>query len=107
YVQWNVVVPAGGEYLLQFRYSLTSGNRPLRISANGSTVAEGLSFPSTGSWSNWAYVNLPVTLNSGSNLIRATAIGFSGGNVDHLRVVNSSSVSIASSARSGIMTLEE
>ncbi len=107
YVQWNVVVPAGGEYILQFRYSLTSGNRPLRISANGSTVAEGLSFPSTGSWSNWSYVNLPVTLNSGSNLIRATAVGFSGGNVDHLRVVNSGSVAMASSARSGVMTLEE
>lgn len=89
FVEWAVTVPAAGVYSLQFRYALASGNRPLRVSVNGNTVAESFAFPATGSWSTWAYVTASVTLNAGSNTVRTTSIGFSGGNIDHLRVTNS------------------
>jgi hypothetical protein len=75
YIEWTVTVPAAGQYNLQFRYGLASGNRPLRISVNGSVAVSSLSFPATGSFSTWSTVSTIVTLNSGANTVRATAIG--------------------------------
>jgi hypothetical protein len=87
YVQWTVNVPVAGQYKLQFRYGLLSGNRPLAIMVNGTVVAERLAFPATGSWTNWSTVSIMATLNSGTNTVRATAIGKNGANVDYLKVI--------------------
>jgi hypothetical protein len=45
-----------------------------------------LAFPPTGSWTAWNVVGLTVTLAKGSNTVRATDTGSSGGNIDWLGV---------------------
>jgi len=76
------------QYELQFRYGLESGDRPLEIKVNGQIVESGLSFPATGSWSTWETVSTVQILNAGINTVRATAIGYSGANLDHLKVIS-------------------
>ena len=89
YVQWTVITPIAGLYDLRFRYALPSGNRPLQIQINGQEVVAALDFPATGSWTNWTYVTIPTqTLPAGTNTVRATAIGSSGPNLDHLLPVS-------------------
>lgn len=85
FIKWKVTVPKG-RYRLQFKYALSYGNRPLEISVNGSVVVDSLSFPSTESWRIYKTVELDVDLIAGENKIRATAIGFSGANMDALIV---------------------
>lgn len=96
YIEWNVNVPQSGNYLLQFRYALPTGNRPLQLRVNGVTIEENMSFPATGSWTTWTYSSRTVALNAGLNTIRTTDIGLSGGNIDHIRVSNNSSTTAAS-----------
>ena len=88
-IKWTVNVATSGQYELQFRYALASGDRPLEIKVNGQVVESSLSFPATRSWSTWGTVSTTATLSSGQNTVRATAIGSSGGNVDHLKVIAS------------------
>jgi hypothetical protein len=87
YIEWTVNVAAAGQYELAFRYALSGSNRPLQISVNGQVVNAGLAFPGTGSWTAWSTTETTVTLQTGINIVRATAIGSSGANVDNLRVV--------------------
>ena len=88
YIEWTINAPATGDYDLSFRYALDGlGDRPLQIKVNGQVVVSSLSFPGTDSWSNWQYTSaIRTSLNSGNNTVRATAIGFSGANMDHLKV---------------------
>jgi hypothetical protein len=85
YVEWTVSAPAAGSYALVFRYANagTTG-RPLAIKVNGTTVNSSLDFPVTGDWTIWKTVSISASLLAGSNKVRATAIGSSGPNVDHL-----------------------
>ncbi|MBM9503414.1 carbohydrate-binding protein [Actinacidiphila acididurans] len=86
YVEWTVDAPAAGTYTLQFRYANASfTDRPLAITVNGGDSGN-LSFPSTGWWTTWSVVGLTATLNAGTNTVRATATGASGGNIDWLGV---------------------
>jgi hypothetical protein len=87
YIQWTVNATKAGTYTLTFRYANGgTGDRPLAIAVNGTTVKSSLSFPVTANWDTWSTVSLTVTLNAGNNTIRATATGQSGGNVDYLQV---------------------
>ncbi len=86
YVRWTVEVPIQGSYTLTFRYALGSSNRPLQIQINNVIAISSLSFPSTGSWTNWNTVSTLVTLNAGMNTVTAIAVGSSGPNMDHLKV---------------------
>lgn len=87
YVEWTVNQSIAGTIELQFRYANGStADRPLKLDINGTTIASSLSFPPTGSWSNWNTVSLSANLKAGVNKIRLTAIGYSGGNFDHLVV---------------------
>ena len=92
YIEWTVYADASGQYELQFRYALASGDRPLQIRVNGQVVESSLSFPATGGWTSWATVSTTANLNAGTNTVRATAIGYSGGNVDHLKVIDATPV---------------
>ncbi|WP_435172326.1 CBM35 domain-containing protein [Actinacidiphila sp. bgisy145] len=86
YVEWTVTAPAAGTYTLQFRYANAAfTDRPLAVSVNGG-AAKSLSFPSTGWWNAWTVVGMTTTLTQGSNTVRATATGASGGNIDWLGV---------------------
>ncbi|MES2922992.1 MAG: family 16 glycoside hydrolase [Verrucomicrobiota bacterium] len=88
YVQWTVNATHAGAHTVSFRYANGgTGNRPLQINVNGVTVSAGLAFNLTASWTHYQMTApLAVTLNKGSNTIRATSTGSSGANVDHLTV---------------------
>jgi hypothetical protein len=86
YIEWTVNVPSAGNYDLNFRYALPSGDRPLELKVNGSTQIASLGFPGTGDWTQWEMVTSNQNLNAGTNTIRLTAIGSSGGNIDELVV---------------------
>jgi glucose/arabinose dehydrogenase len=86
-VEYTVNAAQAGTHSLVFRYAHASGvDRPLNISVNGGTPKL-LSFPSTPAWDSWATASTTVTLNAGSNKIRATATTAQGGpNADRLTV---------------------
>jgi chitinase len=88
YVQWSVSVATAGSTSLVLRYANgTTTSRPMDISVNGTVVASGKAFNGTGSWDTWANGTVTVTLNAGTNTIRATATTANGGpNVDYLTV---------------------
>lgn len=86
YVQWNVQAPADGTYTLAFRYANGgTANRPLDVAVNGTSVGSQPFAPTT-SWDDWGYQAVVVNLHAGTNTVRATATGASGGNVDYLGV---------------------
>ena len=87
FIEWSINTLLSGEYELQFRYALAAGNRPLRITVNGVPVGASLAFPATGGFDTWSTVSVTVPLSIGVNVVRATSIGSSGANVDHLNVI--------------------
>ena len=86
YIEWTFNVPHTGSYTISFRYALANNPRSLQIKANGTVINSALSFPRTSTWSNWSDVTITANLNIGTNKIRATAIGTSGPNIDHIVV---------------------
>ncbi|HEY9044963.1 MAG TPA: PQQ-dependent sugar dehydrogenase [Ohtaekwangia sp.] len=95
YVQWSAAIPAAGSYILTFRYAMGNTPRSLAVSVNGTVINSSLTFPRTTSWTTWNTISVTATLNAGTNLIRTTAIGSSGPNIDHL-VISSNGTAIAS-----------
>lgn len=88
YVEWTINVPSTGSYLLAFRYANGgTGDRPMAIALNGATVVSSVSFPVTGSWTNWSARMQTVTLPLGTVKIRATELP-NGPNVDSLTVTS-------------------
>ena len=87
YIEWTISVPAAGNYTLDFRYGNGSTtNRPLELRVNQAVVNSSLPFTPTASWTAWSISGTTVSLNSGVNTIRLTAIGSSGANIDSLTV---------------------
>jgi len=93
YVQWTVNAAAAGTATLALRYGNgTTTDRPMDISVNGTVVASGVSFPSTGVWTNWTVKRITAALNAGTNTVRATATTVNGGpNVDFLEIASATS----------------
>jgi unsaturated rhamnogalacturonyl hydrolase len=87
-VQWTVNAAAAGSATIALRYANgTTADRAMDIAVNGTIVSAGRAFPGTGSWDAWVTSTLTVTLNAGSNTVRATATTANGGpNVDYLDV---------------------
>ncbi len=107
YLEWTANVPVAGTYTLSFRYGLgAAAGRPLAISVNGSVVQPSMAFPSTSTWTNWQTISITAGLNAGNNTIRATAIGSSGANVDHLIVTSGTGGSLAAAARESTVAAE-
>jgi arabinogalactan endo-1,4-beta-galactosidase len=91
-VNWNVNVPAGGMYQLDWRFANATSDRPGSVKINGATVAT-IGFPSTGAWTSWTTVSTTVSLNTGSNTIRLEATTSAGlANIDSLAVTGGSAV---------------
>jgi hypothetical protein len=88
FVEWKVNSTAGGSATLTFRYSNGStAGRPMAIAVNGNTVNPSLAFGTTTNWDTWKTATITVTLNAGSNTVRATSTTTTGGpNVDNLVV---------------------
>ncbi|HEY9007918.1 MAG TPA: PQQ-dependent sugar dehydrogenase [Ohtaekwangia sp.] len=96
YVQWSASIATAGSYILTFRYAMGNTPRSLAVSVNGTTINPSLTFPRTTTWTTWTTISVTANLNAGTNLIRLTAIGSSGPNIDHL-VISSNGSTIASS----------
>jgi hypothetical protein len=102
YIEWTANVPTAGTYTLSFRYALNNTQaRQLSVRVNGTLVQSGLSFPATGTWTNWTFVSLTANLQAGANTIRTTATGTSGPNIDHLRVSTASGARVAGAPSEG------
>lgn len=86
-VQWTIETETEGENEILIRYALGGGSeRPLKLSVNKKEIKT-LSFPATGGWSDWKDLVIPVTLNIGENTISLKTTGKSGGNIDHLQLI--------------------
>ncbi|MEE1770863.1 glycosyl hydrolase family 8 [Streptomyces sp. JV185] len=85
FVEFTVNATAAGNSLAVRYANGTTTDRPLDISVNGTVVASGVSFGSTGSWDTWATKNISAQLPAGASTVRATATTADGGpNLDHL-----------------------
>jgi hypothetical protein len=69
-----------------FRYALGSDARPLKLIVNGEEHSI-LPFPETGGWSRWKDLTASVAFRKGDNLVVLETNGASGGNIDHLQVI--------------------
>ncbi|WP_082373051.1 cellulase family glycosylhydrolase [Nocardia sp. NRRL S-836] len=87
-VEFTVTAAAAGPATLTFRFANgQTADRPMDISVNGSPVANGFSFPSTGAWTSWATRGTTVTLTAGTNKIKTVATTANGGpNLDRVDV---------------------
>lgn len=87
WLEWDGVNASAGTKTFNFSYAATSG-RPCDISVNGTVVGQ-VSFPSTGSWTNWSTATINVPLSSGYNTVRVTAATSAGGpNIDSLLITS-------------------
>ncbi|MDX3246405.1 PQQ-dependent sugar dehydrogenase [Streptomyces sp. ME18-1-4] len=88
YVEFTVSAAAAGTSSLTLRYANgTAVDRPMDISAGGTVVASGVSFPATADWNTWASKSLDIPLTAGTNKIRATATTDNGGpNLDRISI---------------------
>lgn len=74
-------------FLLSFSgVALAASKHPLKLIVNGKDAGI-LPFPPTGDWKKWGDLTSPVTLTKGENKITLQMNGASGGNIDHLQVV--------------------
>jgi poly(3-hydroxybutyrate) depolymerase len=101
-VEWRVNVPAGENYILEWRYANAgSASRPGSLLINGSSVAT-VDFPSTGAWTSWTVVSANIALSAGENTIRLQATTSAGlGNIDSLSVTGNSPQAVDCGNNSG------
>lgn len=75
----------GGSKTLSIRYALgVTSSRTGRLLVNG--AAQNITFSPTGAWTAWSTLNVAVTLNSGSNVLRFESTGQDLGNIDQVTV---------------------
>src|SRR5438445_26803 len=88
YLECTVNAANAGSATFAIRYSNGSTtNRPADVTVNVNPAALDPAFTPTTNWDTWADQTISVTLNAGSNKVRATATTASGGpNLDRLRV---------------------
>ena len=88
HVEWSVTTTQAGLATLTFRFANgTTANRAMDITVNGTLTGDDVAFAGTGAWTTWQTATLSVSLNSGANIVRATAVTANGGpNVDRLTV---------------------
>ncbi|MGM8225153.1 pectate trisaccharide-lyase [Cellvibrio sp. ARAG 10.3] len=100
YGEWTVNVPSAGQVTATFRFANgTTVNRPMAISVNGNVVNSGLAFSGTGGWASWATQSITLTLNAGTNVIRAASTTANGGpNVDYLEITTTGSAPASSAS---------
>jgi hypothetical protein len=89
YIEIKVDIKDAGEYNLGIRYVHGKPDvRPAEIKINEEIVKGSLPFSSTGVWTAWKTLTIPVKLKKGQNSIRLTAIGNQGlVNTDHFSLV--------------------
>ena len=87
FIEWTLHGCPSQEARLTFRYALGSSiDRPLKVYLNGVVLSSKLVFVSTGQWDRWSTVSIVGRFVGGTNIVRVSAIGMSGANVDALVV---------------------
>jgi hypothetical protein len=95
-IRWTVNAPTAGRYLLEFRYSLASGNATLNVDVGGTAVIPALSCWQTGNASSWVWDQRFVNLAAGSTTITLAANG-TAPLIDHVNVVRMGNTTTANS----------
>ena len=85
-IEWAVESAQQGPAEILIRYALGASARPLSLIVNGAKHSV-LPFPDTGGWSNWKEMAATVDLQKGRNSIVLATNGASGGNIDHLQII--------------------
>ncbi|MFE2754827.1 PQQ-dependent sugar dehydrogenase [Actinosynnema sp. NPDC059335] len=87
YVEYTVAAAEEGPHRLVFRYANgTRSDLVLAVSVNG-VQAGTVPFPGTGAWTTWRDATATVSLRTGRNRVRATAVSRDGGpNTDRVSV---------------------
>ncbi|QNF34065.1 T9SS type A sorting domain-containing protein [Adhaeribacter swui] len=100
YIEWSVKIETPGLYSVGLNYSNgQEANRALHITVDGIGITTH-SFTTTSNWETWSFFGgSSVFLTPGTHLIRATAIGQSGPNVDYLSLSYVSAAPEASFSR--------
>lgn len=81
----NVDGNGGGSKNLSIRFALGTAARTGKLVVNG--VSTNVSFPSTGSWTTWQTLVVPITLNAGaSNTIQFVSTGADLANIDEITI---------------------
>ncbi|MEV0351246.1 CBM35 domain-containing protein [Nonomuraea sp. NPDC050680] len=106
YLEFAVTAPSDGSATLDLRYANgTTTNRPATITVNGTAIATGHAFTSTGTWDAWTTATLTATLRAGANTVRVTATTANGNpNLDFLDVTPASTQDIAYQAESAVLS---
>ena len=84
--EWQIEAKKEGKAELIVRYALAGSARPLKLLVNGSMV-QLLPFEQSGSWTKWRDLSTGITLKAGANTIELKTAGKSGGNIDHIQIV--------------------
>jgi hypothetical protein len=94
-VNWRINVPLSGTYTFTWRYANgTSSDNPGRLLVDANEVISSISFPSTGSWSNWSLVSVNYYLAAGTTDIRLESTSYFGlADIDYLMVTGTASPS--------------
>ncbi len=69
WVNYSVNVGAAGNYTVRLRVASPNGGGSMHVGFNSSGVWSAASIPATGSWQTWTYVDVPVTLRAGAQLL--------------------------------------
>jgi len=86
-LQWLVTVPVSGTYELAIRYALGAASTwDATLSVDGSEIAGGVTFVSTGAWTSWATAIAQVPLAAGENRISIASNGEDAVNIDQMVV---------------------
>ena len=73
---WNLNLPQGGTYTVEYRVASLNGGGSLQLEMAGGTPVYGaVGVPSTGGWQNWTTVSHRVTLPAGQQQIAVKANG--------------------------------
>lgn len=87
-ITWTINVPEDGNYKLTFRNANGGADdRPMSLNISGSEDTWRVSFPSTGSWTEWSESSVVVPFTKGVQTVTLTSITANGGpNLDYLQL---------------------
>ncbi|WP_405019467.1 PQQ-dependent sugar dehydrogenase [Kitasatospora sp. NBC_00070] len=79
WIEFTVNAATAGTATIAIRYANgTTVDRPGDLAVNGTVVSAARSFPSTGTWDDWATSTVTAQVNAGSNRIRLTSTSATG-----------------------------